>query len=471
MPNIASTVKELGYMKPTPIQKMVIPKILAGSDVIAGAQTGTGKTAAFTLPMLQKLASICSEKPGRVPKGLVLAPTRELARQVYENVKEYSKNTNLKSMVMFGGVDYKSQVKKLENGVDIVIATPGRLQDLLDEGHVALHGIKYLVLDEADRMLDMGFAPAVRKIMSSLPRERQTVFFSATFTHEVKNLAKSLLQNPVSVQSEESNSASNKVTQIVHPVDAKKKASLLSFLIGSNNWQQVLIFTRTKVNADKLSKELALDGIKNMAIHGDRTQAHRTKALAHFKEGKIQALVATDIASRGIDIENLPYVINYELPNIPEDYVHRIGRTGRAGQEGLAVTLVTDKEVYRLDQIEKLIKTKLDKKRVAGFEPVNFDPQAAMREARATKRRPYGEPRQMRSDRSLRKRTNKKGASSSSSSSNSDSKPKRYKYKDDRPSSGGGNRKKKFSAKPSKGGAKFSGRKPKATSKKRASRR
>ena len=383
---IVGALEEQGYSKPTVIQQLAIPKILSGVDVIAGAQTGTGKTASFTLPLLQRLFQDQHVESLPKVKALILAPTRELACQVHSSVEAYAKNLPFKSVVLYGGVEYAGQISKLEAGAHVVVATPGRLMDLLDKGYVSFHHIQYLVVDEADRMLDMGFVPMVRRIMARLPRQRQTLFFSATFSPEVKALAKVLLKSPVSIQAEKLNSTAAKLTHVVHPVDIEKKRPLLSYLIGSNNWQQVLIFTRTKASADCLSKELTLDGIRNMVIHGDRTQAYRAKSLSHFKEGKIQALVATDIAARGLDIENLPYVINYELPNIPEDYVHRVGRTGRAGQEGLAVTLVTDREVLRLMEIEKLIKMQIEKKRVPGFEPRNFDPDRALREQRERRR-------------------------------------------------------------------------------------
>ena len=396
-PELVSVLKDKGYSKPTEIQRKAIPQILKGFDLIAGAQTGTGKTAAFSLPILQKLMDDFHPSSRHTTQVLILTPTRELASQVHENINTYSQNLNLRNVVLFGGASYGAQIEKLKAGADMVVATPGRLMDLLEQGHVKFQNLKYLVVDEADRMLDMGFIPEVRRLMSQLPRNRQTLFFSATFTPEVKGLASVLLKQPVTIQAEKSNSAANTITHIVHPVDAHKKRALLSYLIGSNNWQQVLIFTRTKVSADNLSKELALDGIRNKVIHGDRTQGSRTKALALFKERKIQALVATDIAARGLDIDNLPHVINYELPNIPEDYVHRVGRTGRAGMDGHAVTLVTDKEVFRLEAVEKLIKMELRKKRVDGFEPTNFDPEAVARKVRQEKYDRHRSRRQTRS--------------------------------------------------------------------------
>lgn len=385
-PELLDAISAKGYTKPTSIQRLAIPKILEGVDVIAGAQTGTGKTAAFTLPILHKMIEQSQSNRKGTTKVLILTPTRELARQVYESVQQYSKNITIRSVVLFGGVDYSSQVKKLNAGAELIVATPGRLMDHVQRGNVELGTLKHLVIDEADRMLDMGFIPEVKRLMSQLPKARQTVFFSATFNQPVRALAKSLLKSPVTIQAEKANSTASRVSHVVHPVDEKNKRPLLSYLIGSNNWQQVLIFTRTKVNADKLSKELSLDGIRNMVIHGDRTQAHRTKALARFKEGKIQALVATDIAARGIDIQNLSHVINYELPNIPEDYVHRVGRTGRAGFAGNAVTLVTDREVFRLDAVQKLIEMKLEQKWVPGFEPKNFDPKLIEKDIKQRKR-------------------------------------------------------------------------------------
>ncbi|MCI0507086.1 MAG: DEAD/DEAH box helicase [Gammaproteobacteria bacterium] len=368
-------VSEKGYSVPTPIQRQAIPPILEGRDIMAGAQTGTGKTAGFTLPLLQRLISTdkpTTGKPGknrRTIRALVLTPTRELAAQVSESVQTYGKYLPLKSAVIFGGVKISPQIQKLRNGVDILVATPGRLLDHVDQNTVNLSTVDILVLDEADRMLDMGFIRDIRKLLARLPRQKQTLFFSATFSNEIKQLANELLTSPVLIEVAQRNAAADRVTQIVHPVDRHRKRELLSYLIGSKNWKQVLVFTRTKHGADRLSEQLTHDGIKAAAIHGNKSQGARTKALADFKAGKARVLVATDIAARGLDINQLPHVVNYELPNTPEDYIHRIGRTGRAGNEGEAMSLVCVDELKLLQDIERLLKRDISRVVINDFEP------------------------------------------------------------------------------------------------------
>jgi len=367
---ILRAVTEKGYSKPTPIQQQAIPPILEGRDLMGGAQTGTGKTAGFTLPLLQRLTdSSKPDKSSRRVRALVLTPTRELAAQVSESVDIYGKYLPLNSAVVFGGVSINPQKSKLKKGVDILVATPGRLLDLIGQQSVDLSGVEILVLDEADRMLDMGFIRDIRKILTSLPKQKQTLLFSATFSDEIKKLANGLLNSPALVEVARRNAATETVQQVVHHVDKKRKRELLSFLIGSNNWRQVLVFTRTKHGANRLSDQLKTDGITSAAIHGNKSQGARTKALAEFKSGKVRVLVATDIAARGIDIDQLPHVVNFELPNIAEDYVHRIGRTGRAGNEGEAMSLVCVDELKLLKDIERLINRSIPKDIIAGYEP------------------------------------------------------------------------------------------------------
>jgi len=363
-------VSEKGYNEPTPIQSQAIPLILEGRDIMGGAQTGTGKTAGFTLPLLQRL--MATDKPvkgRRVIRALVLTPTRELAAQVAESVQTYGRHLPLKSTVVFGGVSINPQKQKLIRGVDILVATPGRLLDHVSQRSVNLSNIDILVLDEADRMLDMGFIRDIRKVLALLPKHKQTLLFSATFSNEIKTLANDLLKSPALIEVAQRNTTSERVTQIVHPVDKKRKRELLSLLIGSENWQQVLVFTRTKHGANKLAEQLDKDGIRSAAIHGNKSQGARTRALADFKSGKVRVLVATDIAARGLDINQLPHVVNFELPNIAEDYVHRIGRTGRAGNEGEAMSLVCVDELKLLKDIERLIKREIPKTVIDGFEP------------------------------------------------------------------------------------------------------
>jgi len=369
---LLKAVEKQGYDTPSPIQEKAIPLILEGKDVLASAQTGTGKTAGFTLPMLQLLDGTRHPK-FRPIRALVLTPTRELAAQVYDNVREYGAFLNMKSTAVFGGVKAKAQIATIRQGVDVLVATPGRLLDLENQGALSLKRVEILVLDEADRMLDMGFLRDIKKIMSLMPSKRQNLLFSATFSREIKELASGILRNPVLVEATPENSTAEKVSQKVYRVDKGQKTALLTKLISEGNWKQVLIFTRTKHGANKLTKKLLESKISAAAIHGNKSQGARTKALAGFKNNDIRVLVATDIAARGLDIPLLPHVINYELPNVPEDYVHRIGRTGRAGAEGEALSLVCIEEMEYVRQIEKLLKQKLDTQVFEGFEPKNND--------------------------------------------------------------------------------------------------
>nr|WP_184040252.1 DEAD/DEAH box helicase [Chitinivorax tropicus] len=361
-------VAETGYTVPTPIQAKAIPQVLQGGDLLAAAQTGTGKTAGFTLPMLHRLLSMGKPARPQHPRALVLTPTRELAAQVEESVRTYGKFVKLRSMTVFGGVGVNPQVKALRGSVDILVATPGRLLDLIGMQAVKLDEIDILVLDEADRMLDMGFIRDIRKILALLPVKRQNLLFSATFSDDIKALADSLLNNPVLVEVARRNTTNELVSQAVHLVDRDKKRELLTHLIREGQWQQVLVFTRTKHGANRLAEKLTQDGIEAAAIHGNKSQGARTKALAGFKDGSVAVLVATDIAARGLDIDQLPHVVNFELPNVPEDYVHRIGRTGRAGCQGEAVSLVCVDEFKLLKDIEKLIKQPIRQFTVPGFE-------------------------------------------------------------------------------------------------------
>mgnify|MGYP000570798709 CR=1 FL=1 len=370
---LLKAVRLQGYETPSPIQQKAIPPILEGLDVLASAQTGTGKTAGFTLPMLQILSK--NPVPHRRPvRALVLTPTRELADQVYTNVKHYSKFLDLRAAVIFGGVNQNPQIKHLRNGVDILVATPGRLLDLENQGHLSLSKVEIFVLDEADRMLDMGFKRDIDKIRGLIPSKRQNLMFSATFSREIKSLAQTILRSPTLVEATPENTTVEAIAQQVYRVAKEKKTNLLIKLIQDGNWQQVLVFTRTKHGANNLCKKLESARISAMAIHGNKSQGARTKALAGFKNKDIRVLVATDIAARGLDIPLLPHVVNYELPNIPEDYVHRIGRTGRAGANGVALSLVCAEETSYLTSIEKLTKQRFKKEIVEGFEP---DPNAS----------------------------------------------------------------------------------------------
>jgi ATP-dependent RNA helicase RhlE len=362
-------VSDQGYSKPTPIQTQSIPVILNGQDILAGAQTGTGKTAGFTLPMLQRLNQNNGKRKGQAIRALVLTPTRELAAQVGESVTTYGKYLPLKSAIVFGGVKINPQIQKLRKGVDVLVATPGRLLDHVNQRTVDLSQVEMLVLDEADRMLDMGFIRDIRKVLALLPKQKQTLLFSATFSTEIKRLANDLLNSPTLIEVARQNTASERVTQVIHPVDKNRKRELLSYLIGSNNWQQVLVFTRTKHGANRLAEQLEKDGISSAAIHGNKSQGARTRALSEFKTGKVRVLVATDIAARGLDIDQLPHVVNFELPNVPEDYVHRIGRTGRAGNEGEAMSLVCVDELKLLKDIERLIKREIPRVIIEGYTP------------------------------------------------------------------------------------------------------
>jgi ATP-dependent RNA helicase RhlE len=376
---IVRAVSEAGYTAPTPIQAQAIPKVLSGGDLLAGAQTGTGKTAGFTLPVLHLLSSspagkkLSNKTMPRDVRALILTPTRELAAQVEESVRVYGKYTNLNSAVIFGGVGINPQIKQLKQGVDILVATPGRLLDHMAQKTVDLAKLEILILDEADRMLDMGFIHDIKKVLAALPPKRQNLLFSATFSDDIKALADRLLNNPDSIEVARRNSTVEVISQTIHPVDRDKKHPMLAHLIKAGNWNQVLVFTRTKHGANKLVEQLGKDGIGALAIHGNKSQSARTRALTEFKDGTLQVLVATDIAARGIDIDQLPYVVNYDLPNVPEDYVHRIGRTGRAGATGQAVSLVCVDEHDMLKDIEKLIKQSLPRQVIAGFEP---DPNA-----------------------------------------------------------------------------------------------
>ncbi|ATX75801.1 MAG: DEAD/DEAH box helicase [Reinekea forsetii] len=362
---LLSAVTDQGYRAPTPIQLAAIPAILAGQDLMAGAQTGTGKTAAFALPILQKLA----EPMDQGVRALILVPTRELAQQVGASFVAYGRHTGLRTVITYGGVSVNTQMAELQAGADIVVATPGRLLDHLKRGTVTLSQLEFLVLDESDRMLDMGFIDDIKRIVVTAPKTRQTLLFSATFDEAIFKLSKNLLNDPQLIEVDTRNAAAQQVEQIAYEVDKARKREITSFLIGSRNWHQVLIFTRTKAGADALAKEMTKDGIKTQSIHGDKSQGAREKALEDFKQGQVRALVATDVASRGLDIEQLKYVINYELPHNAEDYIHRIGRTGRAGESGVAITLLSADERWLLEDIHKLLPTRLLQQWLPGYEP------------------------------------------------------------------------------------------------------
>ncbi len=366
--DILRAVAEQDYSTPTPIQAQAIPVVLEGRDILAGAQTGTGKTAGFTLPLLHRLMEAPRTGKRRV-RALILTPTRELAAQVGESVATYGRHLDLRSAVIFGGVKINPQIQRLRQGVDILIATPGRLLDHVSQGTLDLSQVEILVLDEADRMLDMGFIHDIRKVLALLPERRQNLLFSATFSGEIRRLAQGLLDDPVSIEVARRNTAAERVAQRVIRVDRARKSELLAWLIGANDWRQVLVFTRTKHGANRLAQYLEKAGLTAAAIHGNKSQGARTRALAGFKRGEIRVLVATDIAARGLDIDQLPHVVNFELPNVAEDYVHRIGRTGRAGREGEALSLVCVDEDRLLRDIEKLIGRRLPSEVLDGYEP------------------------------------------------------------------------------------------------------
>ncbi len=378
-------VSEQGYTQPTPVQQKAIPVVLDGHDIMASAQTGTGKTAAFTLPLLHKL----SQGPERKLRALILTPTRELAAQVHANLRDYGRHLKVRSLEVFGGVNINPQISKLRRGVDVLIATPGRLIDHMERGTVNLRDIDFLVLDEADRMLDMGFRPAIDRIVKALPKQRQTLLFSATFSKEITALAQRFLNDPVRIETAAPNSTVDAIAQKAITVDQKNKREVLSWMIGSENWRQVLVFTRTKHGANRLARQLESDGLTAAAIHGNKSQGARTRALDEFKKNKVRVLVATDIAARGLDIDQLPHVVNYEIPNVPEDYVHRIGRTGRAGREGLAISLVCGAEHGLFEDIRKLVKVKIPTESIEGYEPT--EPRS--REAGKSGQRGHGQRR------------------------------------------------------------------------------
>lgn len=404
---LLKAISKKGYTTPSPIQQKAIPPILEGKDVLASAQTGTGKTAGFTLPILQ-LLSQGQQLRQRPIRALILTPTRELAAQILANIKEYSAFLDLKSTVIFGGVNQNPQVTQLRQGVDILVATPGRLIDLQNQGLISLAKVEILVLDEADRMLDMGFLRDIERILKVLPSKRQNLLFSATFSKDIKKLAMGILHHPVHVEATPENTTVDAITQIIYPVAKEKKTELIIKLITEGNWKQILVFTRTKQGANKLTESMISAGIKAAAIHGNKGQGARTKALAGFKDGSLTALVATDIAARGLDIPLLPHVVNFELPNIPEDYVHRIGRTGRAGANGEAISLFSPDETVFLRDIEKLVGLNLPKENIKGFEP---DPNASKEPIKQGQGRPQrnSTPRKPKTDTTNRSSNNSFG--------------------------------------------------------------
>ncbi|MBT8327650.1 MAG: DEAD/DEAH box helicase [Bacteroidia bacterium] len=407
--SLLKAIEKKGYTTPTPIQEKAVPRVLEGRDILASAQTGTGKTAGFTLPMLQ----ILSKEPVRKHRpirALILTPTRELAAQVQDDVRTYSEFEDIRSTVIFGGVKQHAQVKVLQKGVDILVATPGRLLDLINQGFISLAKVEILVLDEADRMLDMGFLRDIKKVISMMPQKRQNLLFSATFSREIKSLATSLLRNPVSVEATPENTTAELVKQRVIRVDQKRKTELIIKIIWEGNWHQVLVFTRTKHGANRLAQKMEKAKITAAAIHGNKSQSARTKALAAFKKGDVSVLVATDIAARGLDIPLLPHVINFELPNVPEDYVHRIGRTGRAGASGEALSLVSADEHDYVRGIEKLLGMKLDSEIIEGFEPtkgpVEGGKKRMQNRSRNSNQRPHSNKQKNRRNRNYRGRPN-----------------------------------------------------------------
>ncbi|MCK5830905.1 MAG: DEAD/DEAH box helicase [Methylococcales bacterium] len=371
-PPLIQAIKEQGYNKPTPVQEKAIPLILQGNDILAGAQTGTGKTAGFALPLLEHLYTQAQPKKPHPIRALVLTPTRELAIQVYESFRIYGKHLPLFSEVVFGGVNIHSQIKRLQRGADILIATPGRLLDLMYQKKVNLSHVQFFVLDEADRMLDMGFIKDIRQVIEVLPSQRQNLLFSATYSKEIKQLASQLLVDPIEISVARENTTAENISQSIYALKREYKRELISWLIGDGNWQQVLIFVRTKHGADRLCKQLMKDGIRCNALHGDKSQGARSRALEGLKKGKITALIATDVAARGLDIDQLPHVVNFDLPAVAEDYVHRIGRTGRAGAEGSAISLVCPEEAHLLGAIEKLLNKQIPRIADTGYEPVSL---------------------------------------------------------------------------------------------------
>ena len=413
--DILKAVADKGYTKPSVIQEKAIPLVLKGKDVLASAQTGTGKTAGFTLPILQILAETKHPKY-RPIRALILTPTRELAAQIYDNIKDYSKYIDCRATVIFGGVKPAKQIATLRQGVDILVATPGRLLDLENQGKLSLNRVDILVLDEADRMLDMGFKRDIDKIFALLPKKRQNLLFSATFSREIKQLANTFLHNPILVEAAPENSTVDKIVQKIYKTDKSSKTALIIKLISDGNWQQVLVFTRTKHGANKLCKKMIAKGIEAAAIHGNKSQGARTKALAGFKDGSVRVLVATDIAARGLDIPLLPHVINFELPNIAEDYVHRIGRTGRAGANGEAISLVSTDELEYVRSIEKLLGHKLKSAVIEGFEPSLIQPDNEKPKTKAQRQDDIKQRQQRRNN-----RLNKRGSGGNNSNRNSSS--------------------------------------------------
>ena len=414
---LLKSIHEKGYSKPSEIQEQAIPEILKGNDILAGAQTGTGKTAAFALPLLNRLQN--AESKRRRVRVLVLVPTRELASQVGESFRDYGSNLRFRTSVLYGGVSINTQIDKIRKGVDIVVATPGRLLDHLNQKTLKLSELETFVLDEADRMLDMGFIRDIKKILQYLPDEKQNLLFSATFPNEIKALADSLLNAPKRIQVRSSNSTAEKVVQVVYPVDKSRKRELLAHCIKEEGWFQVLVFSRTKHGANKLAQQLSKEGIDADAFHGNKSQAQRTRALKDFKDSKTQVLVATDIAARGIDINLLPQVVNFDLPYVPEDYIHRIGRTARAGQEGKAISLVSADEHKLLFDIEKLLNSPIPRKTIEGFEPTQNLSTEAPKSRGSRRRKPSNRskgPERSRSSRgrsSFNKKRNKNSTSKS----------------------------------------------------------
>ncbi len=421
---LLKAVRDQGYESPSPIQAQAIPAVISGRDVMAAAQTGTGKTAGFTLPLLQRLSSNKGMKVGpNNVRALVLTPTRELAAQVSDSIATYGKYLNLHSTVVFGGVKINPQMMRLRQGVDVLVATPGRLMDLYNQNAVKFSQLEVLILDEADRMLDMGFIRDIKKIISVLPKQRQNLLFSATFSTDIRALAKGLVNNPLEISVNPENSTAEKVTQWLTPVDKKRKSAVLTHLIKENKWQQVLVFTKTKHGANKLTRYLEAEGLSAAAIHGNKSQGARTKALASFKDGRVQVLVATDIAARGIDIDLLPNVVNFDLPNVPEDYVHRIGRTARAGNTGQAVSLVCADELNLLWDIEHVIQQHIERKLLENFIPVNeLGESRAVRSLKAKKPKKAKPPKSEKVEHKDGQHLNRKQSNNNQSKSNKQNK-------------------------------------------------